>query len=186
VSSYGLTVEPRTALGRQVERAQVAPAPEESHEGEFLLVHAALQGAGYDHYEVSNYARPGAASRHNRAYWSGRPYVGLGPSAHGFDGGNRRWNITAFAHWAREVERDRDPVEGSEELTPGQRALEDLYLDLRTDRGVLTSASDDPIILPWMAAGWALRRGDRLLLTPTGWLRLDALVSALTDHRSRY
>lgn len=186
LSCYGLTVEPRTALGRWVARASEVPAPEETHEGEFHLAHERLSAAGFEHYEVSNYSRPGARSRHNSCYWSGEPYLGLGPSAHGFDGATRRWNVGAFAAWERAVVAGADPIEGSELLTPEQRGIEEVYLGLRTMSGLLTSSQDGPMIDMWISQGWATGHGDRLQLTPAGWLRLDALVAALTEHRSRY
>ena len=186
LSCYGLTVEPQTPLGRQVMRGTEAPSPEEAHELEFLSTHEQLTGAGFEHYEVSNYALPTFRSRHNSSYWTGVAYLGLGPSAHGFDGVERRWNERALAAWERAVDASRDPVEGAEHLRGDQRELERLYLDLRTNGGVLTTRADEPIIKSWIAAGWATGHGDRARLTPLGWLRLDALVSALTDHRSRY
>ncbi|MBK8249439.1 MAG: radical SAM family heme chaperone HemW [Gemmatimonadetes bacterium] len=186
ISCYGLTVEPQTPLGRQVSRGTESPSPEEAHELEFLATHERLTRAGFDHYEVSNYALPAFHSRHNSSYWSGVAYLGLGPSAHGFDGVERRWNRRALAAWERDVDASRDPLEGAERLSADQHELERVYLDLRTTRGLLTRATDAPMISSWMAAGWATGHGDRIRLTPLGWLRLDALVAALTDHRSRY
>lgn len=186
LSCYGLTVEPRTALGRWVARDREHPAPEETHEAEFLMAHDRLAAAGFEHYEVSNYAAPGARSRHNSCYWTGDPYLGLGPSAHGFDGATRRWNLAALAAWERSVGAGADPIEDSERLTTDQREIEEVYLGLRTVNGLLTSSRDRPMIDGWIAQGWATGQGDRLQLTPAGWLRLDALVAALTEHRSRY
>jgi oxygen-independent coproporphyrinogen-3 oxidase len=186
LSCYGLTVEPRTPLGRQVARGARIPAPEESHEGEFLTTHDVLTAAGFEHYEVSNYGRPGRRSAHNASYWSGVPYLGLGPSAHGFDGAARRWNEPALRAWEAALGALRDPLEGSEVLTEDQRRLEEIYLGLRTQRGTAITAVDAPLADRWVEEGWAIGHPDRLRLTPSGWLRLDALVAALTDHRSRY
>ena len=86
LSFYGLTVEPATPLGRWAARGEVAEAPEERYEAEFLEASQRLTAAGFEHYEVSNYGLPGKRARHNSAYWSGARYLGLGPSAHGFDG----------------------------------------------------------------------------------------------------
>ena len=159
VSLYGLTVEPHTPLFRQEQRGEAAPAPEARYEEEYLLAHERLGAAGYDFYEVSNAARPGREARHNRAYWTLAPYLGLGPSAHSFDGASRWWNEPAYARWQRLVSAGGSPVVGRETLTEEQRRLETLYLGLRTSEG---AALPDPCpadlqakVERWVAAGWA-------------------------------
>lgn len=185
VSLYGLTVEPRTPLGRWVERGSVTEAVEERYEAEFLRAHERLAAAGYEHYEVSNYARPGYRSRHNSSYWSGVPYAGLGPSAHEFDGVSRRWNVAAYADWVRRLREDVDPVEGSELLTAENRQAEAVYLGLRTSDGLPLREDEAAVVAPWVAAGWGTVDAGRLRLTPVGWLRLDSLAASLTARRSR-
>ena len=186
ISLYGLTIEPSTPLGRWVARGITVEQPEEGYESDFLSAHRLLADAGFEHYEVSNYARPGRRARHNSAYWSGVPYVGLGPSAHGFDGQVRRWNARHYTDWRDLVLADRDPLDGSEVLTADNRIAESVYLGLRSDGGLPASLSDRPVIDPWITAGWAeLGNDDRLRCTAEGWLRLDALAAALTHHRSR-
>jgi oxygen-independent coproporphyrinogen III oxidase len=187
VSIYGLTVEPHTPLGRRVARQDSSEAPEESFEREFIQAHDTLTNAGYDHYEVSNYGRPDAQSRHNWAYWSRRPYIGLGPSAHEFEGRARRWNVDAYAHWMAKLERYEDPIGGAEVLEPEQVTAEEMYLGLRTIAGVPIQPGDQHHAAKWVSAGW-MKSGvdDRLRLTSTGWLRLDTIASDLTALRSRY
>lgn len=186
VSLYGLTVEPATPLARMHARGAVAETPEDQYEHEFLAAHAALVAAGYDHYEVSNFARPGAQSRHNSSYWHGARYVGLGPSAHGYDGLVRRWNVSAYADWARRAAAGLDPREADETLDAGNRAAELVYLGLRTQMGLVLSALERVHVAPWVDAGWAVLDESRLRLTALGWLRLDALAASLTHIRSRY
>ncbi|MGZ8376550.1 MAG: radical SAM family heme chaperone HemW [Gemmatirosa sp.] len=185
LSLYGLTIEPGTPLGRWSARGDVREADEDRYAAEFLHAHAELSAAGFEHYEVSNFALPGRRARHNSAYWSGAPYLGLGPSAHGFDGGERRWNVAAYAAWVRAVGDGRDPIEGRETLDPDMRTAEAVYLGLRTTDGLVLAAADQPRTARWEAAGWAERTGDRLRLTAPGWLRLDALAADLTVARSR-
>lgn len=185
LSLYGLTVEAGTPLGRWAARGEVREADEDRYAGEFLHAHQALAAAGYEHYEVSNFSRPGRRARHNSAYWSGAPYLGLGPSAHGFDGAARRWNVSAYAAWVRAVAEGRDPVEGSETLDAEMRTAESVYLGLRTTDGLVLDPADAPRTALWEAAGWAERAGGRLRLTAPGWLRLDALAADLTVARSR-
>ena len=184
LSLYGLTVEQGTPLGRWVERGEATPADEERWADEFLLADTEAVARGYDHYEVSNFARPGHHAVHNRAYWRGVPYLGLGPSAHGFDGDSRRWNVAAYAAWLAAVRAGHDPVAGDERLDDAARTTEAIYLGLRTTAGLELRTGEDALVAPWIAAGWAVRRPDgRLACTPPGWLRLDALAATLTRHR---
>ena len=186
VSLYGLTVEPKTPLGKWVEQGITIEQPEEGYEDEFLAAHTLLTGAGFDHYEVSNYGRPGRRARHNSAYWSGVPYVGLGPAAHGFDGQTRRWNTRAYAAWRDQLLSHADPLEGTELLTAENRVAETVYLGMRSDAGLVLQPGEHTVVAPWLAAGWATIGADgRLRCTATGWLRLDSLAAALTHHRSR-
>jgi oxygen-independent coproporphyrinogen-3 oxidase len=184
LSVYGLTIEAHTPLGRWTARGQVNEAPEERYEQEFLLAHDRLTTAGFEHYEVSNYGLPGHRAVHNSSYWTGVPYLGLGPAAHGFDGQRRRWNRPAYAHWLEAVQAGRDPRAGEEELRDAERLAESVYLGLRTTDGLLLHQNEWMTVTPWIAAGWARRVGDRLVLTPLGWLRLDSLAASLTSHRS--
>ena len=114
--------------------------------------------------------------------------MGLGPSAHGFDGATRRWNIEAFAGWQRAVEADRDPVDGQEGLTPANRTAEMVYLGLRTVDGLVIEAEETERVSAWERAGWGeviQRDGQtRLVCTAEGWMRLDALAADLTAFRS--
>jgi len=186
VSLYGLTVEPSTPLGRWVARGTTVERPEEEYEREFIAAHDLLTSAGLEHYEVSNYARPGRRARHNTAYWSGVPYVGLGPAAHGFDGAVRRWNDRAYTTWRDRALAREDPVEGDEPLTDDNREAEAVYLGLRSDRGLELRPGERDVVGPWEVAGWVTTGADgRLRCTPLGWLRLDALAAALTHGRSR-
>lgn len=185
VSIYGLTIEPHTPLGRWTARGEVIEAREERYEEEFLLADRRLREAGFEHYEVSNYGKPGHRAAHNSSYWAGVPYLGLGPSAHGFDGTVRRWNHSAYAAWLQSVQAGTDPVDGSETLTDSDRESERVYLGLRTTDGLELRQNEWMTVTPWIDSGWAVRHDERLVLTPTGWLRLDALAASLTAVRSR-
>ena len=187
VSLYGLTIEPHTPLGRWRERGELEASPDEQYEAEFLMAHEALADAGFEHYEVSNFARPGRRARHNSAYWTRVPYVGLGPSSHGFDGVERRWNEAAYAEWQRRIAAGFDPLAGRELLTPDDVAAERTYLGLRTNGGLALANEEVARVSAWIDQGWGkLDDGNRLVLTPPGWLRLDALAADLTVERSRY
>jgi oxygen-independent coproporphyrinogen-3 oxidase len=185
LSLYGLTVEPGTPLGRWTARGDVREADEDRYADEFTAAHALLTAAGYEHYEVSNFARPGRRARHNSAYWRGVPYLGLGPSAHGFDGRRRRWNASAYAEWARTVAAGQDPIAGDEAIDGDAAAAEMVYLGLRTRDGLVLASGEAERTGRWVDAGWGELDGDRLRLTAAGWLRLDSLAADLTAFRSR-
>lgn len=186
LSLYGLTVEPHTPLRRWIARGEAAEAAGGLYAEEYLHAHERLAPAGFTFYEVSNAALPGREAVHNAAYWAGVPYLGLGPSAHSFDGQGRWWNEPAYVRWRVLVGARGTAVVGRETLTPDQRRLEHLYLGLRTRRGV--PLADGPQELApkaalWERAGWAALSheagGVHLRLTPAGWLRLDELVASV-------
>lgn len=137
VSCYQLTVHEGTPFGRWRDRGKLAQMPEPEQAELFALTHRFLADAGYEGYEVSNFARaPEHRSRHNRKYWDHTSYLGLGPSAHSFAGRRRWWNERRLGDWQARVERGERPVGGSEELGSRELALEALMLGLRTRAGV--------------------------------------------------
>jgi oxygen-independent coproporphyrinogen-3 oxidase len=186
VSLYGLTVEAATPLGRRVREGREGPVDEDRYGEEFLLAADVLAAAGYRHYEVSNFARPGMTSRHNAVYWSGGPYLGLGNGAHSYAPPVRRWNLREWDDYRR-VALEGGSVEAEREiLDEGSARLERIWLGLRTDVGV------EPAALPpaaraltgrWVRDGLARERAGRLTLTGRGWLLLDRLAVDL-DHAS--
>ncbi len=180
LSLYGLTVESHTPLGRWVDRGQASPAPEERYAAEFLQAHATLADAGYRHYEVSNYGQPGQEARHNSAYWSRAPYLGLGPSAHSASGVLRWWNLRDWSAWSRAIDAGESGVAGEERLDAVSIHLENVYLGLRTDAGVPADWVAPGLRHAWGAAGWAVEAEGRLTLTAEGWLRLDSLVGQVS------
>lgn len=136
ISCYQLTPEAGTPLGERCRRKEVF-LPDESLQAYFFLKTSEfLEEAGYVHYEISNFARPGAESRHNRKYWDHIPYLGLGPAAHSFRGRERRWNSPSLPDYLMDLAAGRPPVEASELLTDEQLRLEALFLGLRTRRGI--------------------------------------------------
>jgi oxygen-independent coproporphyrinogen-3 oxidase len=179
LSLYGLTVEPHTPLARWTARGEALPARDERYAAEFLAADAAMTSAGFVHYEVSNAGRPGFESRHNRAYWSGAEYVGLGPSAHSFIAGERRWNAREWADYVARLDRGESVVAGREQIGTDAGRLERIYLGLRTSTGVPVALVPGEALAAWVRAGWAVTNGATVRLLPEGWLRLDALVGAI-------
>lgn len=184
LSLYGLTVEPHTPLGKWTARGEVEEAPEDRYADEFLAAHATMTAAGFDHYEVSNFGKPNRHSRHNSSYWRRVPYLGLGPSAHSFDGTERRWNEREYEAWRDRALRE-DPVGGAELLDSENEIAELVYLGLRTTGGLELAPSDTKTVDSWVANGWATTEKNRVTLSMEGWLRLDSLAADLTSARSR-
>ena len=178
LSLYGLTIEPRTPLGRWAGRGQVIPVPDDAYAAEFLHTVATLRELDWDHYEVSNAARPGFRSAHNSAYWRRAPYIGLGPSAHSGFGTERRWNIREWEAYRTALEAGREPLEAGESVSAESTRLEDLYLGLRTVEGAPSHLLRPETADAWTRAGWGAESEGRYRLSTEGWLRLDALVAA--------
>ncbi|MTG98990.1 radical SAM family heme chaperone HemW [Myroides sp. BIT-d1] len=135
ISCYALTVEERTALNKLIKKG-VIPSPEEevAHQ-HFMLLIEILRANGYIHYELSNFAKPGYYSKNNSAYWLGKKYLGIGPSAHSFDGTYRSWNIANNSLYIKEINDDKLPRE-VEELNLTDRYNEYIMTGLRTIWGV--------------------------------------------------
>ena len=135
LSSYALTVEPKTALKKLIEKGNIAPVDEEAAEEHYKLMIHVLERAGFENYEFSNFGRPGYFSRNNTAYWFGKPYVGIGPSAHSFDGHNRKWNINNNILYIKAIEKGEIPAE-IEELNTADKYNELVMTRLRTKWGI--------------------------------------------------
>ncbi len=137
LSCYELEVHQRTTFGKRAARGELEELPADQQAELFLLTHRVLAEAGYQGYEVSNFARaPEHRSRHNRKYWRHVPYLGLGPSAHSFDGRRRWWNHRQLPRWERALRSGKTPEAGSESLETRDLALETVMLALRTTEGL--------------------------------------------------
>lgn len=135
LSAYCLTVEQRTALDKWVANKELIPANEETQAAQFKLLVKKLADSGYEQYEISNFSKEGWRSRHNSAYWSGEKYLGIGPSAHSFDGNIRRWNIANNQIYMQAIE-EGEAYSELEELSLKDRFNEVLLTGLRRVEGV--------------------------------------------------
>ena len=180
ISLYGLTIEHATPVARWQDRGTVTAAGEDAYAEEFLLADSLATAAGFSHYEVSNFALPGRESRHNSAYWSGAQYLGIGPSAHSFDGQTRSWNVKPYAEWIARLSLGKPATDGVERLDVANVQAERVYLGLRTTSGLAASDVDLERARKWSEAGWAKIDNSTVRLTPEGWLRLDSLAAGLT------
>lgn len=189
VSLYGLTIEPGTPFERAVARGRLIPADEDRWRAMYDRIVARLEGAGWERYEVSNFARPGHRSRHNQLYWSDAPYLGLGPSAHGYLPDGARYHDVADL--AAYLERE-DPTAEWERPTPEQAAADLLVSTLRGVDGVdldrlaartgLAPRADAVDRL--VATGLLARAGRRLRLTRDGFPVADAVIGHLSERLS--
>jgi oxygen-independent coproporphyrinogen III oxidase len=182
VSLYGLTAEPATPLGRWIGEGREVLAPDDTYEEEYLLAVERLTGAGYSHYEVSNFARPGRESRHNGGYWTGAAYLGVGPGAHSYDPPRRFWNVRDWAEYQRRLVAGESPQEGEELVTAEAEHLERTWLGLRTSTGLgRLSETQQQVARRWAGEGLAVVVEGRVRLTARGWLLLDRLAIELDE-----
>ncbi len=189
ISCYALTVEPSTTLHHQIRKQQRADVDPEQQVRQFLLLTGWLKNLGYEHYEISNFSLPGQRSRHNSSYWQGKPYYGLGPSAHSFDGKDTRyWNIANNSRYIRSLQQQIVPSE-KETLTTVQKANEYIMTALRTAEGIDLElvknrfgkeVSENLLVLATSFSPAQLTiQGSCLQLTNEGKLFADGIASAM-------
>jgi oxygen-independent coproporphyrinogen III oxidase len=134
LSCYALTVEAKTALAKMIAQKKIKDVDQSDQSRQFLLLMNWLKEAGYEHYEISNFAKPGHRSRHNSSYWQGKKYLGLGPSAHSYNGVSRQWNVSNNALYIGSLKKNELSFE-KEELTRIQKLNEYIMTSLRTTEG---------------------------------------------------
>jgi oxygen-independent coproporphyrinogen-3 oxidase len=182
LSAYGLTLDDGSLWASQGMR--VLP-PEETVVEQYWLLARLAREAGFEHYEISNYARPGFRSRHNQIYWMAEEYLALGPGGAGFLGGVRYTNVNSLERYCALLEREESPIGEWERLTESQRLGERLILGLRLADGVPLAwlharFADDPgrlegLLEEWSARDLLLIQDDRARLTEAGFLLSDSL-----------
>jgi len=195
ISIYSLTVERSTPLFQYVQDGRVRMSPDDLDASMYLLLCEEMTAAGYDHYEVSNFSKPGYHSRHNSNYWNGRHYLGYGPSAHSYDGRRRWWNVRDLSKYLNRMTVSGSPIEAKEVLDKVTLQYEYLLTRLRTSAGVdradwhRTFGEPFPDTLTtYMAelAGehpdWLERTGTGWRLTRRGWLFNDSIIQECTDR----
>jgi oxygen-independent coproporphyrinogen-3 oxidase len=135
ISSYALTVEPKTALDKLIQTGKIASPKDEVAQEHFIILVETLEANGLVHYELSNFGKENYFSRNNSAYWLGKKYIGIGPSAHSYDGISRSWNVANNTLYLKAIQKDELPHE-TEILTPEDRYNEYIMTGLRTIWGV--------------------------------------------------
>jgi len=164
ISAYQLSVEEGSALGRLAREGRYSELPDEECSAQYSLICRALAAAGFEHYEISNWALPGHHAIHNSAYWTRAPYVGLGPGAHSLDGNTRKWNSEVLKGW----------TQGSETLSGKEIREEQIMLGLRTAEGVPEALLQRPasLLVPSAVPG-------NLRIPEDRWFTADDIISSL-------
>ncbi len=189
ISAYSLTVEARTALAHAIQKGKQKDLSDEQSAQQFLMLSESLQKAGFEHYEISNYALPGQYAVHNTNYWRGVPYLGIGPSAHGFDGHIRYLNVANNAKYLAQLGNGQ-LAETREELTLADRFNEYIMTSLRTmwgtdlqkiadDFGLSLAQETQRQLQPFVANGQVLLDGGKAKLSPEGKLFADGIAASL-------
>lgn len=188
LSCYALTVEPKTALHKMIQQKKVAGVDPEKQSRHFEMLVQWMQDAGYEHYEISNFAKPGFRSRHNSSYWQGTHYLGIGPSAHSYNGNSRQWNISNNSLYISSIQKGALPFE-MEELTDTQQLNEYIMTSLRTIEGLSLQHIQQhwsPAVKSileksgkYIAQGLMQHKNDTLILTAKGKLFADGIAAGL-------
>lgn len=186
LSIYGLTIEEKTAFGNWVRKGKLKEVPEDLAASQFRKAHQVLTAHGYEHYEVSNYAKEGKYSRHNSAYWDNQKYLGVGPGAHSYDGTHRGFNINNNAKYLSSMKLGAPPLT-IEALSSADLANEFILTRLRTKWGIDAAEfkaihhkdllnDHEEIIMGLCSEGMMSVAGDRICLTLEGFMLADEIT----------
>lgn len=190
ISSYALTVEPKTALSSWIKSQKITPPKETEQNQEFYYMSDFLKDNGFLHYEISNFAQPGFESRHNSAYWKYREYLGIGPSAHSYNGREKRsWNVSNNTIYIKHLHENKLPLE-TEILSEKNRFNEMLMIGLRTTWGVdlkrLKGSFSDEILNHYqketkqkLEEGILIIENNHLKIPEKHWFLADGIASDL-------
>ena len=184
LSAYALTVEEKTALGQRINKGVAAPVDDEAVIRQYEILVEMTENQGFEHYEISNFARPGHYSKHNTIYWKGEKYLGLGPSAHSFDGVSRQWNVAGVKDYCESYSFER------EELTLDDRYNEYVMTSLRTmwgcDIGFIRSNFGTEYAERFkkstkkhILSGKIYLKGEKYILNDNGMLFADGIAAEL-------
>lgn len=189
ISAYALTIEPDTAFGRWQKKGKLPVVDDGLAAEQFEQLVLAFRQAGYEHYEISNFAKPGQYARHNKAYWQRRPYLGIGPSAHSYNGVSRQYNIAHNARYIAGIQQGVVPA-SQEVLTTADQVNDYLLTGLRTKWGCSLDELSNLLgadfaeqqqndLQNMFQAGWLMQEENQLRLTPAGKLFADRVAATL-------
>ena len=185
ISAYGLTIEEGTKLGGQVRRGELPEPDPDVLATKYEMADDALSAAGYEWYEVSNWAKPGLESQHNRAYWTNANWWGFGPGAHSHIDGSRFWNIKHPIAYTGKLTQGEFPIGGGEALSDSERAEEDIMLGIRLKEGILVPNQTPSEVIASLIAEELIDGREalagRIRLTRRGRLLADTVIRALWE-----
>lgn len=191
LSCYALTVEPRTALHKLIEQKQLPDVDADKQARHFEILVNTATAAGFEHYEISNLAKPGYRSKHNSSYWQGKNYIGLGPSAHSFNGSSRQWNMANNALYIQQISQGIIPCE-VEQLSTANQLNEYIMTSLRTIEGLSLQRVQQQFGQPaaqrllqtvakWQQSQHAVVGDDHIRLTKQGRFLADGIAASLFE-----
>ena len=186
ISAYHLTIEPSTAFGRRLARGQMREVAEHQSEKEYALIESVLQGAGYEHYEVSNYALEGRRSRHNSSYWRGVEYLGIGPGAHSFNGRVRRWCEQSLSDYVEHRDYQQEELTTvdfrNECVMTSLRCVEGIDMaDFQRRFGEEQALRLRELAAKWIESGDLIDEGEILRIPASRFLISDAVIESLFE-----
>lgn len=190
ISAYNLTIEHGTPLDVKIRKGEMEPLSEEEERAFYQFTIDFLESHGYRQYEISNFAKPGFEAKHNIKYWDGSVYLGLGASAHSFDGKRRFWNVANLRKYLEALTAARLPEDSAEQLSKSQQMFETAFLGLRQRHGVDLAAfakkfrqsfdaTFNGLVPELEKGGLLIRRDERLQLTPEGLFLCDEICAKL-------
>ena len=188
LSAYSMTVEPRTALASFISKKKQPEMNDEQSAAQFEFLMQETEKYGFEHYEISNFSLPGRHSRHNSNYWEGVKYLGIGPSAHSFNGKSRQWNVASNQQYLAALGQNKTPFT-IENLSEQDRLNEYIMTALRTSKGLslvkadeIIASSSAQILMaanPFLEKTWLAKTGQNLTLTLAGKLYADHIAAQL-------
>jgi oxygen-independent coproporphyrinogen-3 oxidase len=185
IACYALTVEPKTALDKMIHLKKKENVDNDLQAEQYSILMRMMQDAGYEHYEISNFAKPGFRSRHNSSYWEGEKYIGIGPSAHSYDGKSRQWNVANNTLYIKSLRNNEIPLE-IESLSDSQKLNEYVMVSLRTMEGMDLQFVEEKfskeerdrietVLENKLTKGTIRKNGNKIILTDEGKLLADAI-----------
>ena len=188
-SAYALTVEPKTKLDYLIKTKKIPPLKDKKTEIQFKILQEKAEAMGYTQYEISNFCKDNLFSEHNSSYWKGKWYLGIGPSAHSFNGENRQWNVKSNSNYIKQINNQKKHYE-TERLSKEEKYNEYVLTSLRTIWGINTNYLKEnfdskinnhfeKLIRKWEANKSVIRKGEYIFLAKNGMLFADAISSDL-------
>jgi len=180
LSTYALSIENDTPFAKEVKNGSLSEPDPDLAADQYTMLIKMMKDAGFIHYELTNFAKPGFESTHNKAYWQRTPYLGIGTASHSFDGQNRFWNARSTESYIGRIKSVQNPVDGCESLNSIEQLEEQLYLGLRTSDGISIETArehfNQATLIELINDGFLVIQDNRYIIPEERWLLLDEVV----------